>query len=85
LHRLIRKKKENFIHSYLQKPLVDHIRDTSGGSDDELLPLLEQFNVIADEGTTNTGMALNLQVFSEGEADLRMIFRKVGLEFVIYF
>ncbi|KAK3818299.1 MAG: hypothetical protein J3R72DRAFT_36670 [Linnemannia gamsii] len=54
----------------LEGTTVDHIEDTTGGSDDDLGTGLEGLHVLTDVGTTNAGVALNLHEVTEGNDDL---------------
>ena len=50
--------------------LVDHVVNAAGGTDDEVLALLELLDVLADGSTTDAGVDLDLHVITEGEGDL---------------
>lgn len=54
----------------LKGTTVDHIEDTTGGSDNDLGTSLEDLHVLTDVGTTNAGVALNLHEVTEGNDDL---------------
>ena len=54
----------------LESSTVDHVKDTSRGSDDDVGPLVELGNVLSDGGSSNTGVAVNVEVVSEGDDDL---------------
>jgi len=49
---------------------VDHIKDTAGGTDDDMDTLLEFLHVLADVRTTDTSMALDVHVVAESDDDL---------------
>jgi len=54
----------------LEGTTVDHVEDTTGGTDDDVGTSLEALHVIADVGTTNAGVALNLHEVTESDDDL---------------
>ena len=56
------------IHAHVA--LGNHVQDTTGGTDDEVLAILELLDVLTDGSTTNAGMDLDLHVITEGEGDL---------------
>lgn len=49
---------------------VDHVEDTTGGTDDDVDALLELGHVLTDVGTTDAGVALDVHVIAEGDDDL---------------
>ena len=44
--------------------------DTAGGTDDDLGAVLEGLHVLANAGTTNAGVALNVHEVADGDDDL---------------
>lgn len=54
----------------LQEAALDHVLDTAGGADDNLGTILEGLHVIADAGTTNAGVALDVHEVTDGDDDL---------------
>lgn len=54
----------------LEETALDHVVDTTGGTDNDLRTLLESLHVITDGGTTDTGVALNVHEVTDGDNDL---------------
>jgi hypothetical protein len=54
----------------LEGAAVDHVKHTAGGTDNDVGPLVELGNVLADSGTADTGMAVDVEVVAEGNDDL---------------
>lgn len=54
----------------LQESTLDHILDTTWGTDNDLWSLLESLHVITDACTANAGMALDVHEISNGNDDL---------------
>jgi hypothetical protein len=49
---------------------LNHVLDTTGGSDNDLRTVLESLHVLTDVGTTNASMALNAHEVTNGNNDL---------------
>lgn len=49
---------------------VDHVEDTTGGTDDYVDALLKLGHVFTYVGTTNTGVALDVHIIAQGDDDL---------------
>lgn len=49
---------------------LDHVVDTAGGTDDNLGTLTESGHILADVGTTDTGVALNAHEVTNGNNNL---------------
>ncbi|GAO51261.1 hypothetical protein G7K_5367-t1 [Saitoella complicata NRRL Y-17804] len=49
---------------------LDHVVDTSGGTDDDMDTVLEGLHVVTDVGTADTGVALDVEVVSDSDNDL---------------
>lgn len=49
---------------------LDHVVNTTGGTDDDLGTITESGHVLADVGTTDTGVALNAHEVTNGNNDL---------------
>lgn len=54
----------------LEDSSLNHVVDSTGGSDNDVDTLLDDSNVLGDRGTTNAGVALNLHVLAKGKHDL---------------
>lgn len=54
----------------LEDTALNHVLDTSGGTDDNLRTLLESLHVIANAGAADTGVALNVHEVANGHNDL---------------
>jgi hypothetical protein len=54
----------------LEDTALDHVLDTTGGSNDDLGTVAEGGHVITDSGTTNAGMALDVHEVTDGDNDL---------------
>ena len=59
-------------------PAVDHVVDTTGGTDDDVNTLLQFAHVLADVGPTNTGVAFNVHVVSESYDHLLDLLSKLA-------
>mmetsp|Transcript_19509 Transcript_19509/g.42399 ORF Transcript_19509/g.42399 Transcript_19509/m.42399 type:complete len:369 (+) Transcript_19509:1318-2424(+) len=55
----------------------DHVVDTSGGSDHHVHTVLEGADVVADGGTSDTGVDLDVHVVTEGQDDLLNLARQL--------
>ena len=53
-----------------QNTALDHVLDTTRGTNDDLGTLLEGLHVVTDAGTTNAGMALNVHEITDSHNDL---------------
>lgn len=49
---------------------VDHVEDTARGTDNDVGALVELGNVLTDGGSTNTGVAVDVEVVTKGDDDL---------------
>lgn len=49
---------------------VDHVEDTTGGTDDDMDALLELGHVLTNVGATDAGMTFDVHVIAEGDDDL---------------
>ena len=54
----------------LQDTALDHILNTTGGTDDDVRAIAEGGHVLTDVSTTNTGMALDAHEVTNGDNDL---------------
>jgi hypothetical protein len=54
----------------LQDTTLDHVVDTSGGTDNDLRTVLEGLHVVTDRSTTNAGVAGNIHEVTDGDNDL---------------
>ena len=54
----------------LEESALDHVVDTTGGTNDDLRAVLESLHVITNAGTTNAGVALNVHEVADGNNDL---------------
>lgn len=54
----------------LEDSSLNHIVDSTGGSDNDVDTLLDDSDVLGDGGTTNAGVALNLHVLAKGKDNL---------------
>jgi len=50
-------------------PLLNHVRNSSGRTEHDVLPILKFMNILANGGTTNTRMTLDVHVVSQSEDD----------------
>ena len=59
------------LHSVrLQEAALNHVVDTTGGSDDDLGAILEGLHVVAHAGTTNASVALDVHEVADSDNDL---------------
>jgi hypothetical protein len=49
---------------------LDHVLNTTWGTDNDLRTLLKSLHIIADAGTTDASMALNIHKVANGNDDL---------------
>lgn len=54
----------------LEEAALDHVVDTTWGTDNDLWTVLESLHVITNAGTTNAGVALDAHEVSDGNHDL---------------
>lgn len=54
----------------LEGTTVDHVKDTTGGTDNNLGTVSEDLHVITDVGTSDTGVASDLHEVTEGDDNL---------------
>lgn len=54
----------------LEDTALDHVVDTSGGTDDDLGAILESLHVLTDIGTTDTCVALDGHEIANSDHDL---------------
>lgn len=54
----------------LEGSSVDHVVNATRGTDNDVRTLLKLLDIFTDVGTTDTRMALNVQIVSEGDDDL---------------
>lgn len=54
----------------LQESTLNHVVDTTRGTDDDLGAILEGLHVLTDAGTTDTGVALDVHEVTNGDDDL---------------
>lgn len=54
----------------LEGTTVDHVKDTTGGTDNNLGTVTEDLHVIADVGASDTGVASDLHEVTEGDDNL---------------
>ena len=60
----------------LQDAALDHVLDTARSANDYLRAILESLHVLADIGSTNTGVALDAHEVTNGDNDLLNLLRK---------
>jgi len=53
----------------LQESTLNHVVDTTRGTDDDLGAILEGLHVLTDAGTTDTGVALDVHEVTNGDDD----------------
>jgi len=58
-------------------PAVDHIKDTTGGPDDDVSTLLQFAYVLTDVGPTDTDVAFDVHVVPEGEDNFLNLLREL--------
>lgn len=54
----------------LQEAALDHVVDTTWGTNDNLGTLLKSLHIITNAGTTNAGVALDVHEITNGNNDL---------------
>jgi hypothetical protein len=54
----------------LEGTTVDHVEDTTWGTDNDVGAVVELGHVLSDGGTTDTSVAVDVQVVSKGDNDL---------------
>jgi hypothetical protein len=54
----------------LKDTALDHVLDTSGGTDDDLGAVLEGLHVVTDGSTTNAGVARDVHEVTDSDDDL---------------
>lgn len=63
--------KNEHLHAVgLQEAALDHVLDTTRGTDNDVRTILESLHVITNAGTTNAGVALNVHEVSDSNDDL---------------
>jgi hypothetical protein len=62
----------------LEDATLDHVVDTAGGSDNDLGAVLEGLHVVANAGTTDTGVALDVHEVTDGDNDLLDLLGKLA-------
>ena len=62
----------------LERSSVDHVRDTTRGTDDDVNTFLELGHVLTDVGAADTGMAFDVHVIAEGDDDLLDLLSKLA-------
>jgi len=63
--------KNKHLHSVgLQETTLDHVLDSSRGTDDHLGAVLEGLHVLANTGSTNASVALDVHEIANGDNDL---------------
>jgi len=62
----------------LEDATLDHVVNTAGGTDNDLGAVLEGLHVVADAGTTDTGVALNVHEVTDGDNDLLDLLGKLA-------
>lgn len=60
-----------------KSPTVDHVEDTTRRADDDVDTLLELGHVLTDVGTTDTCVAFDVHVVTEGDDDLLDLLREL--------
>jgi hypothetical protein len=61
----------------LEETTLDHVLDTTRGSNNDLDTILESLHVITDRGTANTGVALDVHEVTDGNNDLLDLLSKL--------
>ena len=72
---LIQEELPNRVQS--QSTAVDHIIDTSGGTNNDVHTSLECTNIVTNGGTTDAGVNLKIHVITEGDDDLLDLLSKL--------
>lgn len=62
----------------LQEATLNHVVDTTGGTDDDLGAVLEGLHVVTNRGTTNAGVALNVHEVANSDNDLLDLLGKLA-------
>lgn len=63
--------KDEHLHAVgLEEPALDHVVDTTRGSNNDVRAILEGLHVITNAGATNAGVALNVHEVTDGDNDL---------------
>jgi hypothetical protein len=63
-------KNEHLHRVGLQESSLDHVVDTTWGTNNDLWTILESLHVITNASTTNAGMALDIHEVTNGDNDL---------------
>ena len=61
----------------LEGPTVDHVEDTTWGTDDDLNTFLQFGHVLTDNGATNTSVAFDVHVVAERDDNLLNLLSKL--------
>lgn len=70
--------KDKHLHAIgLQESTLDHVVDTTWGTDDNLGAVLQSLHVITDAGTTNAGVALDVHEVTDGNHNLLDLLSKL--------
>lgn len=62
----------------LKSTSVDHVKDTTGGTNNDVRTLVKPGNVLSDSGTTDTGVAVDVKVVTESDNDLLNLLSKLS-------
>lgn len=62
----------------LEDATLDHVVDTTGGTDNDLRAVLEGLHVVANAGTTDTGVALDVHEVTNGDNNLLDLLGKLA-------
>jgi hypothetical protein len=61
----------------LEGTALDHVVNTSRGTDNDVDTILEDLHVVTDDSTTNAGMALDVHEVTNGDNDLLDLLSKL--------
>ncbi|GKT55011.1 hypothetical protein ColTof4_08128 [Colletotrichum tofieldiae] len=61
----------------LEEAALDHVVDTARGTDNDLGTVLQGLHVVADAGTADAGVALNVHEVTDGDNDLLNLLSKL--------
>lgn len=62
----------------LKSTSVDHVKDTTGGTDNDVRTLVKPGDVLSDGGTTDTSVAVDVEVVTESDNDLLNLLSKLS-------
>lgn len=68
---------EDFDRVRLQSTALDHVVDTTRGSDNDVNTILENLHIITNDGSSDTSVAFNVHKVTDGDDDLLDLLSKL--------